>query len=64
MFLDNRGGSSFSLFFFVRRYLVRFFINLSIVVPVFREVFINMSLCIELISVFCLATVLVSFFLI
>ena len=62
MFLDNRGGSSFSLFFFVRRYLLRFFIHLSIVVPVFGEVFINMSLCIELISVFCLATVLVSFF--
>lgn len=61
MFLDNRGGSSFSLFFFVRRYLLRFFIHLSIVVPICGEVFINMSLCIELISVVCLATVLVSF---
>lgn len=61
-FLTVEGEVVFlALFFFVRRYLLRFFIHLSIVVPVWGEVFINGSLCIELISVICLATVLVSF---
>lgn len=62
-FLTIEGEVVFlALFSFVRRYLLRFFIHLSIVVPVCGEVFINGSLCIELISVVCLATVLVSFF--